>query len=108
MNANPYEVVEPSTHMQALLPSRRIEEIIVAVAQCPAGAETRRRALPLMRPRKRVMFVFAPDSSRKTSLSEFGNGCSPRHLSRRSFTLERSCSLARRVFLRRYPSRRSV
>ena len=38
--------------MQAVVPSRRIEEIIVVLCQ---------------RPRSRVMLVFAPLSSRKTS-----------------------------------------
>src|SRR5580700_8348910 len=73
----------------------------VCVFQCPKGAlETSRRPLRL-RPRRRVILVVVPVSSRKTSRcgsSRIFGWRTLVHSSRACLTSRRSCSLARRVF----------
>jgi len=76
---NTSPVVAPSMAMQAVLPSRRIDEIIVVVHQWPHGASSIMRWPPFARPRRRVIFVFAPDSSRDTSFDKSHVGCSACH-----------------------------
>lgn len=60
-------LVAPSMVMQAVVPSSRTEEIIVVVRPCPCGAWQTNRSPLGERPRRRVMFVLAADSSMKTS-----------------------------------------
>ena len=71
---------------------------MVVVHQCPCGALSLRRAPCRARPRRRVMFVLAPDSSTKTTRRKSRERCSAIHASRRRLTSARSCSLARSVF----------
>lgn len=90
--------VAPSMAMQAVDPSNLTEEIIVVVDQWPCGASSMQRWPSLARPRRRVMFVLAPDSSMKTSLLISRAFCSLIHCSRAAFTSSRFCSLARNDF----------
>ena len=90
--------VAPSMAMQTVDPSSRIEEIMVVVHQCPCGVSSTIRWPFFARPRRRVIFVFAPDSSRNTSLDRSISFCVAFHSSRACFTSGRSCSLARSDF----------
>lgn len=83
---------------QAVLQSSRTELIIVVVRQWPCGALASRRRPRGARPRRRVMFVFAADSSRKTSLAGSRPPWPRRHRRRARTMSGRSCSAARRVF----------
>src|ERR1035437_2580366 len=84
--------------MQAVVPSRRTEPIIVVVHQCPAGARSWTRSPRGARPRHRGMFVLAADSSRNTSLAAVAEANSSRQAVRAKAISSRSCSLARSVF----------
>ena len=90
--------VAPSMAMQAVEPSMRIDEIIVVVHQWPCGAESTSRWPPFARPRRRVMFVLAPDSSINTSFVVSSFACLAFQSSRACFTSGRFCSLARNAF----------
>src|SRR3984957_3509897 len=73
----------------------------VWVFQWPKGALDRRRLPFGQRPRRRVIFVVVPVSSRKTNLCGSSRilGCRALvHSSRACWTSGRSCSLATRVF----------
>jgi hypothetical protein len=84
--------------MQAVEPSRRIEQIMVVVCQWPWGLLAWTRSPRGARPRRRVRLVFAPDSSRKISLAGSKPSWRRRHTRRARAMSGRSCSLARSVF----------
>src|SRR5580658_8924324 len=84
--------------MQAVVPSRRIEEIIVVVLQWPEGVSSWTLRPWGERPRSRVMLVLAPASSINTSRPLFQSPWLAFHASRACLTSSRSCSLARSVF----------
>jgi hypothetical protein len=62
--------------------------------QCPCGTAATRRWPRGHRPRRRVMFVLKPLSSRKTRRAGFRPGWMRRHSVRASATSARSCSAA--------------
>ena len=88
----------PSMAIAAVVPSRRTAPRTVVVRQCPWGKAKRRRRPLGQRPRIRVMFVLAADSSRKTRRE--GSRPGWRRFQRRLFlaTSGRPCSLAWSVF----------
>jgi len=79
---------------------------MVVVRQCPCGQFASKRFPRGARPRRRVRFVLAADSSRKTSLVGSKPPCCRTHR-RRAFAMSgRFCSAARSVFFyRSAPSR---
>src|ERR1700722_12316823 len=90
-----------STTKGAVSPSQRRPAIKVWVFQCPNGALERKRCPFRQRPRRRVIFVVVPVSSRKTSLCGSSRifGCRVVvHSSRACWTSGRSRSLATSVF----------
>src|SRR5690606_9471491 len=70
----------------------------VVVFQCPAGAWSCTRLPAGARPYRRVMLVFAPVSSMKTSLRASKEGARHFHCSRSARTSSRFCSSAARSF----------
>src|SRR5271163_3336911 len=84
--------------MQAVEPSRRMEEIMVVVLQWPEGVSSWTRWPWGERPRSRVMLVLAPASSIKTSRPLSQSPWADFHHSRLALTSSRSCSLACSVF----------
>ena len=88
----------PSNMRHSVSPSRRIDDSIVCVSHCPAGALSWQRFPLRARPYRRVILVLAPDSSRKTNRYGATVAWNWRHRSRCVAMSARSCSLARRVF----------
>src|SRR5271170_3535165 len=84
--------------MQAVEPSRRIEEIMVVVLQWPEGVSSWTRWPWGERPRRRVILVLAPASSIKTNRPLSQSPWADFHHSRLALTSSRSCSLACSVF----------
>ncbi len=80
------------------MPVRRRAPVKVVVFQWPCGMGERHRAPRLARPRMRDIFVVAPVSSIKTSLSGLRSGWFLNQARRRASTSSRSCSLACAVF----------